>query len=45
MAGITRVALVRIEGGQADPMAKTVRRLATALDVKLEDLMDPLPDT
>ena len=44
LAGITRVALVRIESGQAEPMAKTIRRLAKALNVQVEDLMGPLPD-
>ena len=43
LAGITRVALSRIESGQAEPMAKTIRRLAHALNVQVDDLMDPLP--
>lgn len=43
-AGISRVALTRIESGQAEPMARTVRKLAEALGVQVDDLMDPLPD-
>ena len=40
--GITRVALMRIEMGQADPRPKTTRALAKALGVRLDDLMEPL---
>lgn len=41
-AGITRVALQRIESGLAEPRPPTVRRLAEALRVELDDLMEPL---
>ncbi len=42
-AGISRVALLRIESGEAEPRPKTVRHLAEALELQPDDLMDPLP--
>jgi len=41
-AGITRVALSRIESGQAEPRPTTVRRLAQVLRVEPDALMDPI---
>jgi transcriptional regulator with XRE-family HTH domain len=40
--GITRVALARIESGQAQPRPRTTRALAKALDVPIDALMEPL---
>jgi transcriptional regulator with XRE-family HTH domain len=42
-AGINRVTLARIEGCIEEPYPGTVRKLALALGVKPEDLMDPPP--
>jgi transcriptional regulator with XRE-family HTH domain len=42
-AGITRPYLSRIETGQADPSLSTLRRLATALDLTVGELVDFLP--
>ncbi len=42
-AGITRTALARIESGAAEPRPSTVRRLAEALGVEPEQLMEPEP--
>lgn len=39
-AGISRAALSRIESGQAEPHPRTVRKLAHALGVQPEDLMN-----
>lgn len=41
-AGISRVALIRIENGQAEPHPKTTRALARVLHLQPEDLMSPL---
>ena len=41
-AGITRAALSRIETGLSEPHPRTVRKLAEALGVGPEDLMEPL---
>ena len=41
-AGLTRAALSRIESGQAEPRPSTVRRLAQALRVEPDALMDPI---
>ena len=40
-AGITRTALSRLESGAAEPRPSTVRKLAAALSVEPEALMDP----
>lgn len=40
-AGISRVALVRIEAGASEPYPSTVRKLASALSVEPHDLMEP----
>ena len=42
-AGITRAALSRIESAQAEPHPRNVRKLARALGLEPEDLMDTLP--
>lgn len=41
-AGITRVALARIETGGADPRPSTTRKLARSLGVSVDELMAPL---
>lgn len=41
-ADITRVALARIEACKAEPRPSTTRALAKALEVKIEELMEPL---
>ncbi len=38
--GVHRVTIARIETGEASPMAKTLKRLADALGVAMDDLMD-----
>jgi transcriptional regulator with XRE-family HTH domain len=40
-AGLTRATLSRLEAGQENPYPRTVRKLAAALDVEPEDLMEP----
>jgi transcriptional regulator with XRE-family HTH domain len=40
-AGITRAALSRIESGQAEPHPRTTRKLAKALGLQPDDLMEP----
>jgi transcriptional regulator with XRE-family HTH domain len=42
-AGITRVTVARVEAGLEEPYPTTVRKLANALGLEPEDLMDPLP--
>jgi len=42
-AGITRVTVARVEAGLEQPYPTTVRKLADALEVGPEDLMEPLP--
>ena len=44
-AGITRVALSRIETGAAEPHPRTTRALARALNVQVEALMDPFDES
>ena len=41
-AGVNRVTIVRLEGGEDQPFPTTVRKLADALGVDPEDLMQPL---
>ena len=41
-AGINRVTITRIENGYDQPFPATVRKLADALGVRPEDLMEPL---
>jgi transcriptional regulator with XRE-family HTH domain len=41
-ADITRVALARIEACKAEPRPSTTRAIAKALEVKIDDLMDPV---
>jgi transcriptional regulator with XRE-family HTH domain len=40
-AGLSRVAIIKIEAGAADPHPATIRKLATALGVEPTDLMAP----
>lgn len=40
-AGLSRVAVARIEAGNAEPYPSTVRKLASALEVEPHELMDP----
>ena len=42
-AGISRVSVVRIENGDAEPYPSTTRKLAAALGVAPADLMEPAP--
>lgn len=42
-AGVNRVTIARIEGGKDDPFPTTVRKVADALGVEPETLMEPLP--
>jgi transcriptional regulator with XRE-family HTH domain len=42
-AGVNRVTITRLEGGKDKPFPTTVRKLANALGVEPEDLMEPLP--
>ena len=39
MAKLSRVTINRIENGKQDPMPKTIRKLAKALNIKVEELM------
>jgi len=41
-AGITRAALSRLENCHAPPRPGTLKRLAVALELKPEDLSDPI---
>lgn len=41
-AGISRVALSKIESCASDPYPTTIRKLAAALGVDPEDLMEPV---
>jgi transcriptional regulator with XRE-family HTH domain len=41
-AGVNRVTIARLEGGKDQPFPTTVRKLADALGVQPEDLMEPL---
>jgi transcriptional regulator with XRE-family HTH domain len=43
-AGVNRVTIARLETGSDDPLPTTVRKLAAALRVDPEDLMEPLGD-
>ena len=40
-AGVNRVTIARIEGGKDEPFPTTVRKVADALGVEPEDLLDP----
>jgi transcriptional regulator with XRE-family HTH domain len=40
-AGVSRVAIVRIENGASEPYPSTVRKLAAALNVEPHELMEP----
>ena len=40
LAGLPRVTLVRIEGGKQRPRPSTLRKLAKALGVKPQDLLE-----
>jgi len=40
-AGLTRAAMGRIETGVVNPRPSTIRRIADALGVRPQDLMDP----
>jgi transcriptional regulator with XRE-family HTH domain len=42
-AGLTRVTVARVETGREEPYPTTVRKLADALGLEPEELMDPLP--
>jgi transcriptional regulator with XRE-family HTH domain len=42
-AGVNRVTIARLEGGTDHPVPTTVRKLADALGVSPEELMDPSP--
>ena len=42
-AGVTRVTVARVEASLEEPYPTTVRKLANALGLEPEDLMDPLP--
>jgi transcriptional regulator with XRE-family HTH domain len=42
-AGLTRVTVARVEAGLEEPYPTTVRKLANALGLEPEELMDPLP--
>jgi len=42
-AGVNRVTIARLEGGKDEPFPTTIRKVADALDVAPEDLMDRLP--
>ena len=42
-AGLTRGTVLKIEAGQTEPYPRTVRKLAKALGVKPQDLMEPQP--
>jgi transcriptional regulator with XRE-family HTH domain len=44
-AGLHRVTIARLEGGRDQPVPTTVRKLADALGVAPEELMDPSPAT
>ena len=39
MAKLSRVTINRIENGKQIPMPKTIRKLAKALNIKVEELM------
>lgn len=41
-AGVNRVTITRLEHGNDQPFPTTVRKLADALGVEPEDLMEPL---
>ncbi len=41
-AGVNRATIARLEGGTDEPFPTTVRKLADALGVDPEDLMEPL---
>jgi mRNA interferase RelE/StbE len=41
-AGVNRVTIARLEGGQDQPFPTTVKKLADALGVQPEELMEPL---
>jgi transcriptional regulator with XRE-family HTH domain len=41
-AGLSRVAVVRIESGTTEPYPSTVRKLASALGVQPHELMEPM---
>lgn len=38
--GVHRVTIARIETGEASPKAETLKRLADALGVRMDDLME-----
>lgn len=39
MAKLSRVTINRIENGKQNPMPRTIRKLAKALNIKVEELM------
>ena len=43
-AGVNRVTIARIEGGKDEPFPTTVRKVADALGVEPEELLEPVPD-
>jgi mRNA interferase RelE/StbE len=40
VSGVHRVTIARIETGEASPLAETLKRLADALGVAMDDLME-----
>src|SRR4051812_5183614 len=43
-AGVNRVTIARIEGGKDEPFPTTVRKVADALGVEPEDLLEPVAE-
>jgi predicted transcriptional regulator len=39
MAGVHYTSLVRLEAGRYDPRLSTLRKIATALEVRVQDLL------
>ncbi len=39
-SGVHRVTIARIETGEASPMAETLKRIADALGVSMDELID-----
>jgi transcriptional regulator with XRE-family HTH domain len=44
-AGVNRVTIARIEGGKDEPFPTTLRKVADALGVEPEDLLEPVAET
>ena len=44
-AGVNRVTIARIEGGKDEPFPTTVRKVADALGVEPEELLEPVAAT